>query len=189
MTVFFTSDTHFGHGATLGLLKRPFADVTTMDAAMVARWQATVGAADEVWHLGDFALGPGLKRAAALLDALPGRKHLIAGNNDPPTTRSLPGWASVADYAELELDGVALVLCHFPFRSWSGMAKGALNLHGHSHGRLSPLTRQVDVGVDCWEFAPVALPRLLQAARRRRRANTPVTAVSGSRAGGRRGLW
>jgi calcineurin-like phosphoesterase family protein len=167
MAVFFTSDTHFGHAGTLGLFGRPFASVRAMDDALVTRWNATVGADDEVWLLGDFALGPGLKRAASLLDALAGRKHLIAGNNDPPSVRALAGWASVADYAELAIDGTALVLCHYPFRSWNGMAKGALNLHGHSHGRMSPLTRQIDVGVDCWAFAPVALPRLLAAARRR----------------------
>jgi calcineurin-like phosphoesterase family protein len=167
MAVFFTSDTHFGHAGTLGLFGRPFASVKAMDDALVTRWNATVGAGDEVWLLGDFALGPGVARAAALLDALAGRKHLVTGNNDPPSVRALAGWASVADYAELTLDGVALVLCHYPFRTWNGMAKGALNLHGHSHGRMAPLTRQIDVGVDCWDFAPVALERLLAAAKRR----------------------
>jgi calcineurin-like phosphoesterase family protein len=48
------------------------------------------------------------------------------------------------------------------------MAKGALNLHGHSHGRMTPLARQIDVGVDCWDFAPVALDRLLAATKRRK---------------------
>jgi calcineurin-like phosphoesterase family protein len=113
--VFFTSDTHFGHAGTLGLFGRPFASVAAMDAALVERWNATVGAADTVWLLGGFALGPGVKRAAALLDALAGAKHLVAGNNDPPAVRELSGWASVADYAELTLDGIALVMCHYPF--------------------------------------------------------------------------
>jgi calcineurin-like phosphoesterase family protein len=115
MAVFFTSDTHFGHGGALGLFARPFASVAAMDDALVARWNAMVGARDEVWHLGDFALGPALKRAGPLLQSLNGRKHLIAGNNDPAAVRALPGWASVADYAELALDGAQLVLCHFPF--------------------------------------------------------------------------
>jgi calcineurin-like phosphoesterase family protein len=168
MTVFFTSDTHFGHGGVLGLYQRPFASVAAMDTALVERWNAIVGAGDEVWHLGDFALGGGVARAGALLDALAGRKHLVAGNNDPEVVRRLPGWASVADYAELALDGVRLVLCHYPFRTWNGMAKGALDLHGHSHGRMAPLTRQIDVGVDAWDFAPVTLAQLRAAGRQRR---------------------
>jgi calcineurin-like phosphoesterase family protein len=40
------------------------------------------------------------------------------------------------------------------------MSKGALNLHGHSHGRLKPQPRQIDVGVDVWDFRPVPLARL-----------------------------
>jgi calcineurin-like phosphoesterase family protein len=185
MAVFFTSDTHFGHAGTLGLFGRPFASVAAMDAALVERWNAVVGAADEVWLLGDFALGPGVARAGALLAALHGTKHLVAGNNDPPAVRALPGWASVADYAELSLDGSALVLCHYPFRSWNGMAKGALNLHGHSHGRMTPLARQIDVGVDCWDFAPVTLPRLLAAAKRRPRPAADSSPRPPKRAGRR----
>jgi calcineurin-like phosphoesterase family protein len=44
----------------------------------------------------------------------------------------------VQAYAELEVDGRKLVLCHYPFRSWNGQARRVLNLHGHSHGRMNP---------------------------------------------------
>lgn len=46
MAVFFTSDTHFGHAGALALYRRPFASVAAMDAAMVARWNETVGSED-----------------------------------------------------------------------------------------------------------------------------------------------
>src|SRR5918997_1517202 len=49
---------------------------------------------DEVWHLGDFALGPTGPARAALLGRLQGRKHLVTGNNDPAATTGLAGWAS-----------------------------------------------------------------------------------------------
>ena len=160
MAVFFTSDTHFGHGGALGLYRRPFASVPAMDAAMLAGWQAVAGPADEVWHLGDFAIGRRVD-AAGLLDVLPGRKHLVTGNNDPAGTTALPGWASVQAYAELVVDGTPLVLCHYAFRSWRDMGRGAWNLHGHSHGRMKPLTRQADVGVDCWGFRPVTLAQVM----------------------------
>ena len=158
MATYFTADTHFGHGGALGFYRRPFASVAEMDAAMVANWRAVIAADDDVWHLGDFALGKHVD-ASTLLATLPGRKHLIAGNNDPPTPAA--GWASVQAYAELEAAGRRVVLCHYPFRTWRDGGRGAINLHGHSHGRLKPLPRQYDVGVDVRLFRPVTLEQLL----------------------------
>lgn len=159
MAVFFTSDTHWSDHRTLNIGRRPFASVAEMDEALVANWNAVVGPADEVWHLGDVARRAG--DVAGLLERLHGTKHLIRGNNDPPGTCEAGGWASVGDYRELEMDGLFLVLCHYPFRSWNRQGRGAVNLHGHSHGRLKPMTRQYDVGVDARGFRPVALAELL----------------------------
>ncbi len=141
-----------------------------MDEALVARWNEVVGPEDTVWHLGDFAVRVRPDRAAALLDALNGTKHLIGGNNDPPAIRALSGWASVRDYAEIEVDGRSLVLCHYPLRAWNGQHRGSLQLHGHSHGRLKPLPRQFDVGVDARELRPVTLAELIGAPVSRDRA-------------------
>ena len=166
MTSFFTSDTHFGHGGALGLYRRPFPSVAAMNEAMVARWNETVGPEDDIWHLGDFAIRQPAAVVRDLLARLNGTKHLVVGNNDPPTTTDERGWASVSPYAEITLEGCLLVLCHYPFRRWRRMDKGSLNLHGHSHGRLEPVPRQVDVGVDVWHFRPVSLIEI----RRRPRA-------------------
>ena len=159
MTVYFTSDTHFGDHRTINIHKRPFASVAEMDAVLVEAWNARVGPADEIWHLGDFA-----RKAAdvpALLGRLNGTKHLVRGNNDPPGTLSSAGWESVQDYAELDQGSIKIILCHYPFRSWNGQHKGAIDLHGHSHGKLKPVPRQHDVGVDVWAWRPVTLPEIL----------------------------
>ena len=153
MATFFIADTHFSHAGARGFYRRPFASTAAMDAAMEEYWCATVAPDDDVYHLGDFAITH--KDPAALLGRLPGRKHLVPGNNDPPAIRALPGWASVADYREITVDGQALVLCHYAFRTWNGMGRGAWNLHGHSHGRLEPLRHQADLGVDVWGYHPV----------------------------------
>lgn len=58
------------------------------------------------------------------------------------------------------MDDRRLILCHYPFRSWNGQHRGALNLHGYSHGRQKKLPRQFDVGVDPNGFAPVTLAQL-----------------------------
>jgi len=161
MAIFFTSDTHFGHGGALGLYRRPFASVAAMNEGLVERWNETVGPDDVVWHLGDFAIRQRPTVVADLLARLNGRKHLVAGNNDPQETRELEGWGSVQSYIEMEVDRVSLVLCHYPFRSWRGMGKGWVNLHGHSHGKLKPQSRQFDVGVDVRGFRPVMLDEIL----------------------------
>ena len=158
MTVFFTSDTHFGDHRVLNLYPRPFASVQAMDSGLIARWNEIVGIDDEVWHLGDFARTAA--QAGAILPRLNGKKHLVLGNNDPPPDPGM-GWLSVSSYAEVTVDGIDLVLCHYPFRSWNGMSRGSVNLHGHSHGRLKPLPRQFDVGVDVRNYRPVRLAELL----------------------------
>jgi calcineurin-like phosphoesterase family protein len=159
LAIFFTADTHFGDHRTINIWKRAFASTPEMDAVMIARWNAVVGPEDVVWHLGDVARKA--TEVPALLARLHGTKHLIRGNNDPDAVLAAEGWASVADYREVEVEGRRLVLCHYPFRSWNGQHKGAINLHGHSHGRLKPMPRQFDVGVDVHGFAPVRLEALL----------------------------
>jgi calcineurin-like phosphoesterase family protein len=160
VSTWFTSDHHFGHAAARGFYRRPFASRDDMDRAMIERWNATVRPEDEVWHLGDFAVGQTPARVASLLQSLHGRKNLVTGNNDNDAVTGSECWLTVQPYAELTTAETRLVLCHYPFRTWRDMGKGALNLHGHSHGRLKPLPRQFDVGVDVWEFRPVTLEDL-----------------------------
>ena len=167
MTIYFTGDTHFGHGGVLGLYRRPFPSVAAMNEAIVERWNETVGSDDEVWHLGDFAIRQGPAVVAELLARLHGHKHLLTGNNDSPGTTELDGWDSVQPYTDITVEGTSLVLCHYPFRSWRGMGKGWVNLHGHCHGRLKPQPRQFDVGVDVWGFRPVTLQTILGSRSRR----------------------
>ena len=169
---YFTSDTHFGDTRILRAAKRPFQTIAEHDAHLVARWQATVRPDDEIWHQGDVAPRHKADRLGALLAALPGTKHLITGNNDDAVTRTHPAWASVRDYAELDEGERRCVLCHYALRTWNGMGRGALDLHGHSHAMLKPLTRQFDVGVDAWDYAPVTLETML-ARRARRKASDP----------------
>ncbi|WP_142848190.1 metallophosphoesterase family protein [Telmatospirillum sp. J64-1] len=170
MATYFTSDTHFGDHRTLFMYRRPFGSVAEMDAAMVERWNTVVGPEDEVWHLGDFAVRYSAERTSDLLRRLNGIKHLVVGNNDPATTTEAREWESVQHYRELVVDDVPVVLCHYAFRSWNGMYRGRLNLHGHSHGRLSSLKGQYDVGVDVFAFTPVTMAEIVASRPPKRRA-------------------
>ena len=159
MALFFTADTHFGDHRTINIHRRPFLSAAEMDDALITRWNEVVGPEDEVWHLGDFCRKE--SDAPALLNKLNGRKHLVRGNKDAWTLGDLPGWESAQGYKETTVGDRMIVLCHYPFRSWNKQHKGSINLHGHSHGRMKPLVRQLDVGVDVWDFQPVEAGTIL----------------------------
>ncbi|WP_146140339.1 metallophosphoesterase family protein [Alsobacter soli] len=180
MTIFFTSDTHFGDPRVLRIDRRPFRSLDEHDEALIARWNETVAPGDVVWHLGDFALGRPPGQADRLLERLSGTKHLIIGNNDGPETVTSAGWASVQHYAEITVDGAELVLCHYPFRTWNHMGRGVIDLHGHSHGKLTPVPRQYDVGVDAQDYRPATLEQIRRS-RRGRKAGTKPTVERGAR--------
>ncbi|MFD0936255.1 metallophosphoesterase, partial [Methylobacterium trifolii] len=67
MATFFTADTHFGDPHILRLRGAAFGSIEAHDAALILRWNAVVAPGDEVWHLGDFALGPPPERVRAIL--------------------------------------------------------------------------------------------------------------------------
>lgn len=98
MAIFFTADTHFGHGGALGLFHRPFASVAEMNEVMIARWNEMVGADDEVWHLGDFAVRRSAAEVAEILGRLNGKIHLIIGNNDSAAIVSRAEFQSAQHY-------------------------------------------------------------------------------------------
>ena len=159
--IYFTSDTHFGDTRVLRIDRRPFRNTAEHDAALIANWNSRVSPEDEIWHLGDFAARRS-DYAEQLLSQLNGRKHLIIGNNDSTETTSAMGWSSIQHYAELTIEGHLLILCHYPFRTWNQMGRRSINLHGHSHGKLKPLPRQFDVGVDPRDLRPTTVAEILK---------------------------
>lgn len=157
MTVFFTSDTHFGHANIIDFCNRPFGSVEHMDEMLIRNWNLVVRQEDEVWHLGDFALESDAKRLRSIFRRLNGRKRLVIGNHDSAETLALPWAAPPTHVAETSVEGIRVVMCHYGLRIWPGMRRKAISLYGHSHGRLPGTSMSLDVGVDCWGFTPVRL--------------------------------
>lgn len=144
MTLFFTSDTHFGHARINELANRPFSSVAEADAAMVERWNATVAPDDVVYHLGDVALGK-IAESLLLVKRLNGTKILIRGNHDRPFIENYHmqrahakgnaakrdkhfdryadfmdfyhecGFADIYPSHEVEFGGWGFLLSHFPY--------------------------------------------------------------------------
>ena len=155
-----------------------------MDAALAARWSEVVGPDDVVWVLGDVALGP-IERSLDRVARLPGTKHLIAGNHDRcwaghgdevrvrrwRERYHEAGFATIDDWAELELDGRTVRLSHLPYRgdshaedrfeSLRPVDDGTWLLHGHVHETWRQQGHQINVGVDAWGGRPVAATEVI----------------------------
>lgn len=153
---FFTADYHFDHDNIIKFSKRPFRNVSHMNAEIIARHNKKVKPHDFVWFLGDFTYSRSVEQAQQQLDALNGIKHLIIGNHDQ-TTVKLKGWASMSHYKELYLEKKPIILCHYAMRTWNKSFHGSYMLYGHSHGSLpdDPNLLSFDVGVDCHNFEPI----------------------------------
>jgi len=156
--IWFTSDTHFCHDKIIEYCNRPFASVEEMNEALINNWNDRVSVGDIVYHTGDFLLGNNSNKIPEIVKRLKGQIHLILGNHDQKRTKHLVGFADIKSYKEVKYDNQRIILCHFPFKVWNKSHHGSWNLHGHSHGSLTRdySIKQLDVGVDCWNYRPLS---------------------------------
>lgn len=183
MTVYFTSDSHLSHKNIIKYCDRPFKDVDHMDAEIIRRWNETVTPDDEVYHLGDIALGP-IDKSLAKITQLNGYKIAIMGNHDRPFMRQ--GKPDESDWfikygevfdelwdwrgGSIDLYGQEFNLSHFPYTGDSHDGdrydqfrfndQGVPIIHGHTHSKekisySSKGTLQIHVGQDAWGYRPV----------------------------------
>lgn len=193
MTVFFTSDTHFGHQRIIELSNRPFRDVDHMNASIIYNWNSVVGPRDIVFHLGDVALGK-IADSLPLVGQLNGTKFLVDGNHDRTFSenkashreRFLPEYQKVFDEVmgeeglSISLNGHKFYLSHFPYSGDSHgeeryteqrpVDEGMTLIHGHTHedkkiSRSRKGTLQIHVGQDAWSYTPVPASVVLSLAK------------------------
>lgn len=53
-------------------------------------------------------------------------------------------FASVREILNVKINDQRIIMCHYPFRSWHHMEKGAWMLHGHEHGEMDEYTDKDD---------------------------------------------
>jgi calcineurin-like phosphoesterase family protein len=159
MAHLFTSDTHFGHAMIIEYAKRPFKDVNEMNEALIANWNARVKPGDTVYHLGDFGFGPTVRLIRPRLN---GNIRLILGNHDKIKLEDACLFTSIDRLSLISVEKQRIVLCHYAMRTWQFSGRGGWMLYGHSHGNLEddPNALSLDVGVDCWDYAPVSFQQI-----------------------------
>ena len=145
--IFFTSDTHFHHSnLTKGETTWPNDDkcrdlsgAKEMDALIIKNINDYVKPEDVLFHCGDWSFG-GFDRIQEFRSKIRCNTiHLLRGNHDKHLRKlghNIQGFASVNDYLKIEVDGQAIVLAHYPMKSWHHSYYGSWMLFGHCHGNL-----------------------------------------------------
>lgn len=171
--IFFTSDLHFCHDREFVWKDRGFSSVEEMCEAIVRNWNNVVGADDQVYVLGDVALGgdSGTEGGVSYLSRLNGRITLIAGNHD--TDRRLAAYGSLPNveriaYADrIRIGKRVFFLCHYPTMTGNMEANPGqvvINLHGHTHSKdrfYNDIPYMYNVGLDAHGMVPVGVDEVL----------------------------
>lgn len=183
MNTWFTSDLHFGHRNMVNWRNMRgcnFADADEMNEFIIERYNSVVEPEDVVYLLGDLVMGT-IADNLPLLKRLNGTKFSTIGNHDRPFDCKPHRYQEWIDkYQEVGVKFVSdFMWCdsfgsfsasHFPF---SGdhtdrerfldrrpVDKGQWLVHGHVHEAWRVNGRQINVGVDVWDFEPVSLEQI-----------------------------
>ena len=185
-TLWFTSDTHFGHSnicrATTKWtgadnVTRDFKSLDHMNDTLVNNINEVVGEDDILIHLGDWSFG-GFENIELFRNRINCKNvHLVFGNHDHHVRRDKGGvqslFSSTHDYLMIDLrvhkpgkivDRHTLICMHFPICSWDGMNDGNIHLHGHVHlpnNQRVADGKAMDVGVDGNDYYPISIENVL----------------------------
>lgn len=174
--VWFTSDPHYFHDKVA--VMRGYENALEMNIALMNNWNRVVKPEDQVWILGDLCMSQ-VEETLNIISQLNGEKHLIWGNHDAGHPRHkhafkqhkryLQVFESVQDSARRTINGVDVLLNHFPYHAdhtgiprfdqWRLRDYGVWLLHGHTHGKTKVHTElhEIQVGVDAWNMTPVSI--------------------------------
>lgn len=153
-------------------------DVAAMNEQLIERWNETVMPSDLVTIVGDLVMGR-KKETLPLVARLNGRKYLLPGNHDlmfdrhgASRSRANVKYEQVGvrvlpyDAMYDTVDGHRVLVCHFPYAGDSTdkdryvdqrpLDRGDVLLHGHVHDAWRTNGRQINVGVDVWDYRPVS---------------------------------
>lgn len=164
-----TADTHFGHAGiqTICPWRATWSqDLVDHNDQLIQAWNAVVGPADWVLHLGDFAMGERSK-TGAFRARLQGRIILVRGNHDATRTKMLSYGLDMVVARGVFTAGNQRIACIHNVGALTHQEAAAADvvLHGHSHGTLHQegmpshlVGKAVDCGPDAVRtLAPIRL--------------------------------
>lgn len=163
MSIFVTSDLHFGHKNIIKYENRPYETIEQMNKDLIDRWNNVVKENDTIYILGDFSWYKG-EQTNEILKQLNGRKILIIGNHDEIFLKDKKFdktlFEEITIYKQVKYNKKVFVLFHYPIAEHNGKMNGYIHLYGHIHSMNLELEKELgelchNVGVDRNDYTPV----------------------------------
>lgn len=161
--IWFTADFHLSHTNIIKFCNRPFRDVEEMNAVIQENLFKSINSGDILYYLGDLKFNLYRDIATNLFEKLKNiETHYITGNHDSAEVIKIAKihCATVSPLKHIVIEGKSIILCHYAMRVWHKSHFNSWQLYGHSHGRLDPVGKQYDIGVDNNNFQPVSFELL-----------------------------
>ena len=164
MKTYFYSDPHFGHRNIINFADRDFTDIEDMEDYMIHTYNSVVTTEDQVIWVGDCFFTTA-EKAAEIMDKLNGSKILVRGNHDgSPARMRRIGFDFVCEEMVLKMAGHRVRVSHYPYaqdnypydQTDRAIDDGGILIHGHTHSADKVNGNMIHVGVDAWDFRPVA---------------------------------
>ena len=143
MSIYFTSDLHFGHDRDFIYIPRGYKNFYEHDEDVVRRWNQKINWNDDVYILGDLMLGDNTY-GRKILNQLNGQLHIIYGNHDTDVRKDIynnlrnvveiMGYAGILKYKKWHF-----YLSHYVTMTKNyddtkkHLAQNLINLCGHIH--------------------------------------------------------
>lgn len=168
--IYFTSDWHIGHDKDFIFKARGFNSIEEHDTAILLHCNEIVGPEDELYILGDLAMGGDEKEWNRVYNQLVCQNvHYIQGNHDTDRKMDLydgygfnfHGYADMIKYQKK-----AFYLSHYPTMVGNkGDKKFLWNLSGHTHSKNKfeySQYRIYNVAVDAHNCYPVSIESIIK---------------------------
>ena len=169
--IFFTSDWHIGHNKTFLYEPRGFQSIEEHDEAIIRNCNEIVKSSDELWILGDIALGIKEEWDKWIPQLKCKKIHFIIGNHD--TLHKIQsyesyglkneGYANIIKYSK----SLSFYLSHYPTLTgnFDFNDHPVWNLSGHTHskGKFTPNEDApiYNVALDAHDNYPVSIEQIV----------------------------
>lgn len=156
--VFVTSDEHYGHHNIIRFCDRPFTSVEEMNESLIQNFNSVTTKKSITIHAGDFYLGSLSTEEVmkSIANRLNGSHIFLMGNHE----RWLNNVPKIPDIMDVKMGEEYMVVCHYCMRVWNRSHYNSWHLFGHSHGKLEPIGKSWDVGVDNNNFFPLSFDQI-----------------------------